>query len=386
MGVIRTLILSGGGGRGAFHAGVYKYLCQELKQGVDGDHQGAWTPDIVVGTSIGAVNGAAIVQGMKPEELIQFWQGLREEDIEGLPPSMTPFSRWMVNMVLKDIIGVPLLPVPRKLATSPGAGTAFAPLPKLGRFGNWLLGRWSSLLDTGPLRQTITQRMGLDENAIRASDQTLLINATNVSTGRRMTFSNRPIYNQRTAETRRDVTEGITIQRILASCSIPLVYPWTADAETRAVYWDGAVVNNTPIGVAMDAAGSYPREDRIEAVVVMMTPWRDLDKDGMPDPPPLPRDFSEAVTWALDWALLASFRERLDLIEAFNKLGRIGRRIGDEELSAYREIRVTIIAPEDFFPAARILDYDQWIDTLIQLGYQAAARAFRKDFAGGENG
>jgi NTE family protein len=380
MGVIRTLILSGGGGRGAFHAGVYKYLTQERKQGVDEEHQGGWYPDIVVGTSIGAVNGAAIVQGMGADELVKFWSGLREEDIEGLPPTMTPFARWMVNLVLRDLIGVPLLPVPKALATSPGAEKAFSPLPKLGGLGNWLLGRWSNLLDTGPLRRTITERMGLDEEAIRASRQTLLINATNVSTGKRMTFSNRPVYRVGKAEQRRDVVDGITLQRIIASCSIPLVYPWTHDAETRAVYWDGAVVNNTPIGVAMDAAGEFPAGDSMEIVVVMMTPWRDLDQDGMPDPPPLPRDFGEAITWALDWVLLASFRERLDLIEAFNKLGRIGRQIGDAELSAYREVRVTIVAPEEFFPAARILDYDKWIDTLIQLGYQAAARAFRKDF------
>jgi NTE family protein len=383
MGVIRTLILSGGGGRGAFHAGVYKYLSQELKPGVDAEHQGAWKPDIVVGTSIGAVNGAAIIQGITDEALTKFWSGLREEDIEGLPPTMTAFSRWMVNLVLKNLIGVPLKRVPRSLATSPGREGAFAPLPKLGWLGDVILGRWSNLLDTGPLRRTITDRLGLDEDKIRGSHQTLLINATNVSTGKRMTFSNRPIRHKASGEARRDVVEGISIQRILASCSIPMVYPWTKDADTRSVYWDGAVVNNTPIGVAMDAAGEYPADDVMEAVVVMMTPWRDLDMDGLPDPPPLPRDFGESITWALDWALLASFRERLDLIEAFNKLGRIGRRIGDAELAAYREIRVTIVAPEDFFPAARILDYDQWIDTLIQLGYQAAARAFRKNHADG---
>jgi predicted acylesterase/phospholipase RssA len=286
----------------------------------------------------------------------------------------------MVNLVLKDMIGVPLKAVPRHLATSPAAEKSFSPLPKLGWFGNWLLGRWSNLLDTGPLRRTIIARLGLNEAQIAASQQTLLINATNVSTGKRMTFANRPIFRKDTHEPRRDVVEGVTIQRIIASCSIPLVYPWTVDAETHSVYWDGAVVNNTPIGVAMDAVGDYDPEDVMEAVVVMMTPWRDLDRDGIPDPPPLPSDFSEAVTWVLDWALLASFRERLDLIQAFNKLGRIGRRIGDPELSGYRDVRVTIVAPEDFFPAARILDYDQWIDTLIQLGYQAAARAFRGDF------
>lgn len=384
MGVIRTLILSGGGGRGAFHAGVYRYLCQADRPGVDSVHQGIWQPDIVVGTSIGAVNGAAIIQGISAEDLVTFWSGLREEDIEGLPPTMTPFARWMVNLVVKDMIGVPLKAVPKELATSPAPENSFSPLPKLGGFGNWLLGRWSSLLDTGPLRRTLTARLGLDETKIAASERTLLINATNVSTGKRMTFSNRPIFRKGTLEPRRDVVDGITIQRILASCSIPLVYPWTADPETRSVYWDGAVVNNTPIGVAIDAAGGYDPHDVMEAVVVMMTPWRDLDRDGIPDPPPLPRDFGEAVTWALDWALLASFRERLDLIQAFNRLGQIGRRIGDPELSGYREIRVAIVAPEDFFPAARILDYDQWIDTLIQLGYQAAERAFRLNFP--ENG
>src|SRR5690554_1077668 len=97
MGTIRTLVLSGGGGRGAFHAGVYQYLSQRYKPGADAAHQGAWTPDIVVGTSIGAVNGAAIVQGMPADELVAFWRNLRERDIQGLPPNMTRLSRWMVN-------------------------------------------------------------------------------------------------------------------------------------------------------------------------------------------------------------------------------------------------------------------------------------------------
>ena len=57
---IRTLILSGSGGRGAFHAGVCEYLCQKKPK---------WDPDIVVGMSIGAVNGAAIMQGISSGRL-----------------------------------------------------------------------------------------------------------------------------------------------------------------------------------------------------------------------------------------------------------------------------------------------------------------------------
>ena len=37
---IRALILSGGGGRGAFHAGVYKYLMELNKLNVDSNHSG----------------------------------------------------------------------------------------------------------------------------------------------------------------------------------------------------------------------------------------------------------------------------------------------------------------------------------------------------------
>ena len=48
----RALILSGGGGRGAYHCGVIEYL--ELI---------GWKPDVLVGTSIGAINAAAIASG-----------------------------------------------------------------------------------------------------------------------------------------------------------------------------------------------------------------------------------------------------------------------------------------------------------------------------------
>jgi len=380
MGVVRTLILSGGGGRGAFHAGVYNYLCQPSKPGVDERHQGVWRPDIVVGTSIGAVNGAAIVQGTSAEELAAFWRNLRERDIEGLPPGMTAFARAAINLVMRGLIGVRLPAADRASATSPAVGAGFSPAPRLGKLGDWLLGRWSSLLDTGPLSRTLVERLALDEAKINSAGQTLLINATNVSSGQRVTFSNRPVRKQGGA-LRADVIEGISIQRILASCSIPMVYPWTHDKASNAYYWDGAVVNNTPIGVAVDAA-HLDVDDVMEAIVVMMTPWRDSGEDTQPEQP-MPRDFEEAITWALDWTLLASFRERLDLINAYNRLARLGRETGDLSLAGFREVRVTIIAPDKFIPAARIIDYDMQLNDLIEMGEQAARRAFIKDYPGG---
>ncbi len=271
MGTIRTLVLSGGGGRGAFHAGVYQYLAQVHKPAVRADHQGHWKPDIVVGTSIGAVNGAAIAQGIQADDLVTFWRSLRERDIQGLPPTMTPFARLLVNQVIKGMIGVELPRVGPNEATSREAPKSW-PILGLGSMVSSWLGRWSNLLDTGPLRKTITERLKLDEKKIADSQMKLLINATNVSSGQRMTFSNHLICRRDSQEPRPDVLPGITINRILASCSIPLVYPWTYDELSQGTYWDGAVVANTPLGVSLDAASDLPVDDPMEVVVVLMTP------------------------------------------------------------------------------------------------------------------
>jgi len=141
MAVIRTLVLSGGGGRGAFHAGVYQYLCGAAKPGIAEDHQGSWTPDIVVGTSIGAVNGAAIAQGWSGEELVELWRSLREQDIQGLPPTMSWLSRWVANRVLRSLIGVKLPQVKQDQSTASPPESSPALLPGMGRFARWLLGR-----------------------------------------------------------------------------------------------------------------------------------------------------------------------------------------------------------------------------------------------------
>src|SRR5262245_44857954 len=142
---IRTLVLSGGGGRGAFHAGVFKYLSEVNKSGLDPDHEGAWTPDIVVGTSIGAVNGAAIVQGVSADALEQFWLSLRENDIQGIPPGMGWLARRAVNRVMRRSIGTALNRVGEEMSLSPSASDSWPPLPILPRWlSERLIGRWSN--------------------------------------------------------------------------------------------------------------------------------------------------------------------------------------------------------------------------------------------------
>jgi len=378
---IRALVLSGGGGRGAFHAGVYKYLMESGKQGVDSSHTTAWDPQVVVGTSIGAVNGAAIAQGMSADELVSIWESLEEKDIQGLPPGMRGLARWFARKAFGAIMKTDLPQVQPQDATSPIPKEFWPPLPMTSKWwGERLVGRWINLLDTGPLRKTLHTRFGFDSEKLSNSEKALLIAATNVQTGERMIFSNRVIQRRDKDEVRQDVTTGITADRILASCSIPLVYPWTFDPETNAFYWDGALVANTPIGVALDVVRDVPMDVPAEIVVVLMTPWW-----GSNDPAPrtarkLPNSFGDAITWTLDWMLLSSFRERLKLIQTFNELAA-RERVEGKEPYKYREIKVIIAAPDDFLPVERIIDYDGDVSAmLIKEGYNAARKIFERSF------
>ncbi|OQY28454.1 MAG: hypothetical protein B6I38_09105, partial [Anaerolineaceae bacterium 4572_5.1] len=319
-------------------------------------------------------------QGISPQRLENVWLNLREKDIQGLPPGMQFLAQWVAKRALRGIIGVPLESVPPELATSPTPEDYWPPLPFLPRWiSEKLTGRWLNLLDTGPLYQTLQDKFQLDENRISKSDSTLLITATNVQTGERIIFSNRAIYDRLTGVQRKDVVSGISLRRILASCSIPIVYPWTYDEETDAYYWDGALVANTPMGAALDAVRDVPVEVPMEMVVVLMTPWWEAGEAPPARSENLPDSFGEAITWTLDWALLASFRERLQLTEAYNRLARREREQNSSNLR-YREVKTVIVAPKDFFPVARIIDYDEQSAVLIDEGYKSAQRAFQHSF------
>jgi len=377
---IRSLILSGGGGRGAFHAGVYKYLMQKEKRNLDLEHAGSWDPHIIVGTSIGAVNGAAIAQGMSADQLVEVWKSLEEKDIQGLPPGMRGLARWAARTIFGEVLDARLPQVEPKDATSPIPKEYWPPLPLL---PNWiaerLVGHWINLLDTGPLRKTLFTRFSLNEDELAASKKALLIAATKVRSGERVLFSNRDVFDHKRGELRPDVFTGITADRILASCSIPLVYPWTFDIGTESFYWDGALVANTPLGAAIDMMGDDV-DVPAEVVVVLMTPWWERGDPAPAKAETEPKSFGDAITWMLDWMLLASFRENLKMIRAFNKLAERER----EESSPpyrYRLVNPIIVSPLDFLRAERIIDYDGDVSAqLIDEGYKAARHAFEKAF------
>jgi len=377
---VRALVLSGGGGRGAFHAGVYKYLMSASKKNVNAEHAAPWKPSIVVGTSIGAVNGAAIAQGMTAEELVEVWKKLEEHDIQGIPPGMQGMARWIVSKIFGQIMNAKLPRVHPNQSTSPIPEEYWPPLPLVPSWlAERLVGRWINLLDTGPLKETLASRFKFDANKLATSETALLIAATKVQTGERVLFSNRTVYDHKRDRTRTDVYQGITRERILASCSIPLVYPWTEDKETDSLYWDGALVANTPLGAALDLMGEDVNIPG-EVIIVMMTPWVESGETNPESTRQRPKSFGDAITWILDWMLLSSFRENLKMIRAFNELAE-RERIEGKPPYRYRLVKPVIVAPTTFMDAERIIDYDGDVSAkLIEEGFKAAQTAFENAF------
>jgi len=70
---VTALVLCGGGGRGAVEVGLYRAVV-ELAVPIG----------LIVGTSVGAINGAAIAAGVPPDALARLWKSLRRQDLFAL--------------------------------------------------------------------------------------------------------------------------------------------------------------------------------------------------------------------------------------------------------------------------------------------------------------
>ena len=321
----RALVLSGGGGRGAYHVGVLRFL---------EEHE--WYPDVVVGTSIGAVNGAALASGHNANSLWALWRKLRTKDVQ--KPNWNPFTA-------------------------------------------------VSLLDTSPLRHTLLNEGWVDFERINDPEKAavhLRITATEITTGQLHIFSNS--LNNKT---------DISVEHILSSCSIPLIYPHTNLGETK--YWDGAVVANTPLSAAI-ATGAE------EIIVVVMTPMEQTQEDQNYRPmlpKSLPTNLYEAASMTLEWALLASFQADMKMFELINSLASIrdelskiqadypdivnqymqdmNNFVGANVKQDYKRLEKPIIAaPQDFIPVEQIVSYTKdWHEKLYQMGYDDMKRAWQ---------
>jgi NTE family protein len=327
---MRALVLSGGGGRGAYHVGVLRFL---------EEHE--WFPDIIVGTSIGAVNGAAIASGHTAHSLWALWRRLKTDDVQ--------CRTW-------DLFS---------------------------------LDKWDHVLDTAPLRKTLIEENWVDPVRINAQPAAkhLRLTVVEMETGRLRVFGNSP---DPSPSSRCEQVE-IGIDHILASCSIPLIYPPTRIDDIA--FWDGGTVANTPLGPAIDAGAE-------DIVVVLMTPWEDEANRPRYTAAGGVEGLLTAAQAAFEWALLASFQADLKLFHRTNQLVRLAianarLRAENEALRAqlrgqlapsevdegelrYQEIDPpVIVSPRRPIPVADIIRYNpDNHERLYQMGYEDAKAAW----------
>jgi NTE family protein len=89
---MNCLVLSAGGMYGAYHAGAWKVLADVFQ------------PDLIVGASIGAVNGWAIAGGCRPDQLIERWLNLEAAGRYGWKWPRTMFGGVLDSGPLQAVI------------------------------------------------------------------------------------------------------------------------------------------------------------------------------------------------------------------------------------------------------------------------------------------
>ena len=214
-----VLVLQGGGALGAYHAGVYQGL-----------HEAGIEPDWVIGTSIGAINGA-IIAGNRPEarlaKLTAFWSKIGYQRFgDELWPLSALSGPWAnLNTLLRGIPGF--------FQSNPHAAWGLHVPVGLDR---------SAFYSTAPLRETLEEVV--DFEYVCSCRTRLTVGAVNVRTSEMKYFDNRDMR--------------LAPEHVMASGALPPAFP--AVRVEGEPYWDGGLYSNTPVEVVLD---DKPRRDSL---------------------------------------------------------------------------------------------------------------------------
>lgn len=221
-----ALVLTAGGARGAYQAGVMKRI-SEIPAFVDQ----AAPFSIITGASAGAINGAAIASqhdnfGVASKLLVKLWASLEANNV----------YRSDAFAMMKNAAS---------LALDFGLG---------GLVG---AGRVKSLVDSSPLYAFLNQNLKLDgiRRAVKEGGLYALgITATGYHTGRAFTFvEGKPGHPLWSKSRRVALPAEITLPHVLASAAIPIVFPPVElpAGATSAFFGDGAMRLVTPLSPAI---------------------------------------------------------------------------------------------------------------------------------------
>ena len=226
---VRAIVLSGGGARGAYEAGVLRYLLDELPKRLGRQPRF----DVICGTSVGAIHACFLAATAHQSEgrgarLAKVWQGFRLAEV--LPVSTSDLFR-----------------LPRRLL---GLGRVAAELRSGG-----LPARLYGLLDTTSLESVVKSAVpwrNIRTNLRDGLVQAVCIAATEIATGNVVCFvENRE---RKLPAWSRDATivsraARLVSEHALASAAIPMLFPAVKIGSTY--YADGGLRMNTPLSPAI---------------------------------------------------------------------------------------------------------------------------------------
>src|SRR5579885_203358 len=257
-----AVVLSGGGGFGAFEVGVLRALAGGKSPSTGGVPLKA---EIFPGTSLGAYNAAALTsKGQLDDQaavahLEELWlnriAGTLTENgvlrIRGNP----------LSIFRSDLLRDPMRPVMEASSDALFLGREAAKrLTYFMRSQESLARRAMEMFDIGqlicmdPLERLVRDTISLDE--LRQSNKILKIAATNWLTGALRIFVHDParLGQAWKEEEEEEITDATWPEAVLASTAIPGIFPAVRIEGAR--YVDGGVVMNTPLRPAIDAGAT----------------------------------------------------------------------------------------------------------------------------------
>ncbi|MBP6629839.1 MAG: patatin-like phospholipase family protein [Kofleriaceae bacterium] len=218
-------VLSGGGSRGAYEAGIIHYLRTDLARRL-GRHVNL---DIITGTSVGAINAAFLASSAddprgQAERLVTAWRSLRVEE--------------MISLRAKDMLRMGRMMV----GSDP-------PPPEPGAF------RYGGMLDTAGLERFVIKSIpwrGIERNLRSGALHAISVSSTHVGTGHTVVFisSRDPVPTSWSKDPFvRHRSTYIGPRHVLASAAIPLLFPAVKIGDE--FYTDGGLRQNTPMSPAI---------------------------------------------------------------------------------------------------------------------------------------
>jgi len=218
-------VLSGGGSRGAYEAGIIHYIRTDLAKRL-----GRHVPiDIVSGTSVGAINAAFLAATMldpqtQAQQIVAAWKALRIEEL--------------ISLRARDLLRAAKM----MLGGDP-------PPPPPGSF------RYGGLLDTSGLERFVIRVIpwrGIERSLREKKLHAISVSATHVGTGHTVVFlsSGEPVPREWSRDPFvRHRAARIGPRHVLASAAIPMLFPAVKIGEEY--FTDGGLRQNTPMSPAI---------------------------------------------------------------------------------------------------------------------------------------